>query len=64
MTPLRWAQRFDAPTAQLAELPVRFPPATVSAARASITDDQHALIERFLTRAVRSAHRTHPAPHR
>ncbi|WP_458682705.1 hypothetical protein [Prescottella equi] len=52
MTPLRWAQRFAAPVAQLAELLERFPPATVAAAREQLTSAQRELVDRFVTRGL------------
>jgi len=52
MQPLRWAERFAAPVAELAELLARFPGPAVATARAGITAGQHALIERFLTRGL------------
>jgi hypothetical protein len=52
LQPLRWAERFAGPVAQLAELLARFPERAVAAARTEITAGQHALIERFLTRGL------------
>lgn len=52
LTPLRWAERFAAPVAQLADLLAQFPAAAVEAARTEITAEQRALVERFLTRGL------------
>lgn len=52
MTPLRWAERFAGPVAQLADLLAGFPSATITAARAEITTEQRALVERLLTRGL------------
>ncbi|MBF6309293.1 hypothetical protein IU462_31055, partial [Nocardia farcinica] len=37
MTPLRWAQRFAGPAAQLADILDRYPPVSVAAARSATT---------------------------
>lgn len=51
-TPLRWAQRFGLPHAQLADLLDRAGPTAVSDARAHITDAQRDLVARFLRREL------------
>ncbi|MFJ2555965.1 MULTISPECIES: hypothetical protein [unclassified Streptomyces] len=52
MTPLRWAERFAGPVAQLADLLASFPTATIATTRIEITAEQRALVERFLTRGL------------
>ncbi|MEV8406820.1 hypothetical protein AB0R12_13680 [Streptomyces niveus] len=52
MTPLRWAERFAGPVAQLADLLASFPTATIATTRTEITAEQRALVERFLTRGL------------
>jgi hypothetical protein len=52
MTPLRWAQRFSLPHAQLADLLERTGTTAVGDARAHLTDDQRQLVERFLYREL------------
>jgi hypothetical protein len=52
MSPLRWAQRFALPHAQLAELLDRAGPAAVQDARGQTTDDQQDLVERLLNREL------------
>ena len=52
LTPLRWAQRFAEPATRLADLLDRHTPAAIADARAAATDDDHALVERFLTRGL------------
>ncbi|MBF6253925.1 hypothetical protein IU414_18275 [Nocardia farcinica] len=52
MTPLRWAQRFAGPAAQLADILDRYPPVSVAAARSATTTEQHDLVERLLARSL------------
>jgi hypothetical protein len=52
MTPLRWAQRFALPHAQLADLLDRAGNGAVGDARTSITAVQYELVERFLHREL------------
>ncbi|MQY09940.1 hypothetical protein SRB5_00440 [Streptomyces sp. RB5] len=52
MTPLRGAERFAGPVAQLADLLASFPTATIATTRTEITAEQRALVERFLTRGL------------
>lgn len=52
MTPLRWAQRFAGPVAQLADITGRYPPAMIADAREQLTDQQHELVDRFLAQAL------------
>ncbi|MFI2291331.1 hypothetical protein [Streptomyces niveus] len=52
MTPLRWAERFAGPVAQLADLLASFPITTIATTRTEITAEQRALVERFLTRGL------------
>ncbi|MFE5562383.1 hypothetical protein [Streptomyces sp. NPDC056544] len=52
MTPLRWAERFAGPVAQLADLLAAFPTAMIATTRAELTAEQRALAERFLTRGL------------
>ncbi|MFB6580546.1 hypothetical protein ACFCYC_24610 [Streptomyces sp. NPDC056402] len=52
MTPLRWAERFAGPVAQLADLLTAFPTAMIATTRAELTAEQRALAERFLTRGL------------
>lgn len=52
MTPLRWAERFAGPVAQLADLLASFPTTTIATTRTEITAEQRALVERFLTRGL------------
>jgi hypothetical protein len=52
MTPLRWAERFAGPVAQLADLLASFPTATIATTRTEISAEQRALVERFLTRGL------------
>ena len=50
VTPLRWAQRFALPHAQLADLLGRAGAAAVTDARAAVTVREQALVDRFLDR--------------
>lgn len=50
VTPLRWAQRFALPHAQLADLLGRAGAAAVADARAAVTVREQALVDRFLDR--------------
>ena len=50
VTPLRWAQRFALPHAQLADLLGRAGAAAVTDARAALTVREQALVDRFLDR--------------
>ncbi len=52
MTPLRWAERFAGPVAQLADLLASFPTATIATTRTEITAEQRALVQLFLTRGL------------
>jgi hypothetical protein len=52
MTPLRWAQRFSLPHAQLADLLERTGTTAVDDARAHLADEQRQLVERFLRREL------------
>lgn len=52
MAPLRWAQRFALPHAQLADLLERAGQTAVADARRAITADQHESVERFLNREL------------
>ncbi|MFI7681013.1 hypothetical protein HFP15_36920 [Amycolatopsis sp. K13G38] len=52
VTPLRWAQRFALPHAQLADLLDRAGPAAVADARHAATPEQRELAERFLRREL------------
>lgn len=52
MTPLRWAQRFGLPHAQLSDLLDRAGSTAVTDARAHLTDDQQRLVDRFLNREL------------
>ncbi|MFD8888423.1 hypothetical protein ACFV0H_38955 [Streptomyces erythrochromogenes] len=52
MTPLRWAERFAGPVAQLADLLAAFPTAMIATTRAELTAEQRALAERCLTRGL------------
>ncbi|WP_433258268.1 hypothetical protein ACQPYK_22985 [Streptosporangium sp. CA-135522] len=52
LTPLRWAQRFASPAAQLEDVLDRFPPQTIDHHRAAITDAQRDLVARFLNREL------------
>jgi hypothetical protein len=52
MTPLRWAERFAGPVAQLVDVLNRFPEATIQAHRAAITPEQRDLVARFLNREL------------
>jgi hypothetical protein len=49
---LQWAQRFAAPHAQLADLLDQHSEAAVDDARAAVTDDDRALVARFLDREL------------
>ena len=51
-TPLRWAQRFALPHAQLADLLDRAGVAAVADARSAVTDVERELVERFLDREL------------
>ncbi|KAA8877458.1 hypothetical protein F3087_43940 [Nocardia colli] len=52
MTPLRWAQRFAGPLAQLSEIMHRFPAAVLDDARARIDAGHQELVEQLLSRAL------------
>jgi hypothetical protein len=52
MTPLRWAQRFGLPHAQLADLLEQARTPAVLDARVQLTDNQRELVDRFLDRAL------------
>jgi hypothetical protein len=52
MTPLRWAQHFAGPFAQLSDLLDRFPEAMLRDARTRATNTDHALVQRFLSRGL------------
>ncbi|MDT5230787.1 MAG: hypothetical protein QOI39_1287 [Mycobacterium sp.] len=52
MTPLRWAQRFAGPVAQLTDVLNRYPTTAVEDARAQISPEQRDLVERFLRRSL------------
>ena len=52
LPPLEWARRFALPYAQLADLLDRQPPSAVRAARASATDADRRLVQRFLAREL------------
>ncbi|MGJ6963899.1 hypothetical protein ACSDR0_18500 [Streptosporangium sp. G11] len=52
MTPLRWAERFAGPLAQLDDLLRHYPDAMIEQARVSITPDQRALAQRLLNREL------------
>ncbi|KAA0022560.1 hypothetical protein [Antrihabitans cavernicola] len=52
MTPLRWAQRFAGPLAQLADVMSRYPDTIVSEARTQVTQEQRELVTRFLARSL------------
>lgn len=52
MTPLRWAQRYALPHAQLADLLQRAGSVAVADARATVTADDRQLITRFLNREL------------
>jgi hypothetical protein len=52
VTPLRWAQRFALPHAQLADLLHRAGPTTVADAREAVTSAERQLAERFLNREL------------
>jgi hypothetical protein len=52
VTPLRWAQRFALPHAQLTDLLGRAGTAAVADARAAITDAERELVDRFLDREL------------
>ena len=52
MTPLRWAQRFAGPVAQLTDVMHRYPSIAVEDARAHISPEQRDLVERFLSRSL------------
>ncbi|BCK56203.1 hypothetical protein [Nocardia wallacei] len=52
MTPLRWAERFARPVAQLADIIARFPAAMIEDARAEIGPDQQQLVDRLLSRSL------------
>lgn len=52
VTPLRWAQRFALPQAQLADLLDRADPTAVSDARQAATELQRQLVDRFLNREL------------
>jgi hypothetical protein len=52
VTPLRWAQRFALPHAQLTDLLDRTGAAAVQDARAHLTSDQRELVARFLNREL------------
>lgn len=52
MTPLRWAQRFAGPVAQLADIINRYSSTAVEDARAQINPAQQDLVEQFLSRSL------------
>jgi hypothetical protein len=52
LAPHEWARRFALPHAQLTDLLTRHPPAAVADARASATDADRRLVERFLAREL------------
>jgi hypothetical protein len=52
LPPLRWAQRFAAPHAQLGDLLSQFPTAAIDGARRDATDEQRQLVHRFLNREL------------
>lgn len=51
-TPLRWAQRYAGPVAQLADVMHQYPDTIVDAARMAITDAQRDLVERLLNHGL------------
>jgi hypothetical protein len=52
MTPLEWVRRFALPHAQLADLLARHDSIDIDDARASASDDDRAMVERFLHREL------------
>jgi hypothetical protein len=52
MTPLRWAQRFAGPVAQLTDILNRYPTIAVEDARTHISPAQRDLVEQFLRRSL------------
>ncbi|PZS22901.1 MAG: hypothetical protein DLM61_24990 [Pseudonocardiales bacterium] len=52
VTPLRWAQRFALPHAQLADLLGRAGAAAVADARPAVTAAERELVDRFLDREL------------
>ncbi|ART69859.1 hypothetical protein BTO20_15830 [Mycobacterium dioxanotrophicus] len=52
VTPLRWAQRFAAPVAQLADIIDRYSEAALDNARTQLSSEQRELVERFLSQAL------------
>jgi hypothetical protein len=52
MTPLRWAERFAGPAAQLQDVLGHFPAQTIDRHRAAITAGQRDLVTRFLNREL------------
>ena len=52
VTPLRWAQRFAAPHAQLTDILARQGEAAVADARKDATGADRAVVERFLSREL------------
>lgn len=52
MTPLQWVQRFAGPKARLTDVLERHGPAAVDDARASTTDEDRAMVARFLNREL------------
>ena len=52
MTPLRWAQRFAGPVAQLADIMDRFPASVIEDARTQISTRQQHLVNQLLSRSL------------
>ena len=50
MTPLRWAQRFAGPVAQLADVMSRYPDTVIEEARINVSEEQRTLVTMFLAR--------------